>query len=55
MLTDSGGFQVFSLGDLNKIDDRGVVFRNPRDGRIIDMTPEHATQIQMALGADVAM
>ena len=55
MLTDSGGFQVFSLGDLNKIDDRGVVFRNPRDGRIIDMTPEHATRIQMALGADVAM
>ena len=33
----------------------GVVFRNPRDGRIIDMTPEHATTIQMALGADVAM
>ena len=55
MLTDSGGFQVFSLGGLNKIDDRGVVFRNPRDGRTIDMTPEHATQIQMALGADVAM
>ena len=55
MLTDSGGFQVFSLGDLNRIDDRGVVFRNPRDGRIIDMTPEHATSIQMALGADVAM
>ena len=38
MLTDSGGFQVFSLGDLNRIDDRGVVFRNPRDGRMIDMT-----------------
>ena len=55
MLTDSGGFQVFSLGDLNTIDDRGVMFRNPRDGRTIDMTPEHATQIQMALGADVAM
>ena len=55
MLTDSGGFQVFSLGDLNRIDDRGVVFRNPRDGRTIDMTPEHATAIQMALGADVAM
>ena len=55
MLTDSGGFQVFSLGKLNKIDERGVVFRNPRDGRTIDMTPEHATNIQMALGADVAM
>ena len=47
MLTDSGGFQVFSLGDLNRIDDRGVVFRNPRDGRTIDMTPENATDIQM--------
>ncbi|WP_037981776.1 tRNA guanosine(34) transglycosylase Tgt, partial [Synechococcus sp. WH 5701] len=55
MLTDSGGFQVFSLGKLNKIDERGVVFRNPRDGRTIDMTPEHATNIQMSLGADVAM
>ena len=55
MLTDSGGFQVFSLGDLNRIDDRGVVFRNPRDGRMIDMTPEHAIAIQMALGADVVM
>ena len=55
ILTDSGGFQVFSLGDLNRIDDRGVVFRNPRDGRMIDMTPEHAIAIQMALGADVVL
>ena len=52
ILTDSGGFQVFSLGELNRIDDRGVMFRNPRDGRMIDMTPEHAVAIQMALGAD---
>ena len=55
ILTDSGGFQVFSLGELNRIDDRGVMFRNPRDGRMIDMTPEHAVAIQMALGADVVM
>lgn len=55
MLTDSGGFQVFSLGDLNRIDDHGVDFRNPRDGSRILLTPERSMQIQMALGADVAM
>jgi queuine tRNA-ribosyltransferase len=55
LLTDSGGFQVFSLGNINRISDDGVVFRSPRDGRRIDLTPEHAMAIQMALGADVAM
>ena len=55
MLTDSGGFQVFSLGDINRIDDTGVVFRSPRDGTRIELTPERAMAIQMALGADVAM
>ena len=55
MLTDSGGFQVFSLGDINTINDHGVVFRSPRDGARIELTPERATGIQMALGADVAM
>ncbi len=55
ILTDSGGFQVFSLAKLNRIDDKGVSFRNPRDGSQIDLTPEKAIQIQMALGADVAM
>jgi queuine tRNA-ribosyltransferase len=55
MLTDSGGFQVFSLGDINTINDRGVVFRSPRDGARIDLTPERSMAIQMALGADVAM
>ena len=55
MLTDSGGFQVFSLGDLNRIDDHGVDFRNPRDGSRILLTPERSMEIQMALGADVAM
>jgi len=55
ILTDSGGFQVFSLADLNKVDDAGVSFRNPRDGRKLFLTPEKAIEIQMALGADVAM
>ena len=55
MLTDSGGFQVFSLADLRKITDDGVKFRSPRDGRIINMTPEHSIGIQNALGADVIM
>ncbi len=55
MLTDSGGFQVFSLGDINTIDDHGVVFRSPRDGARIELTPERSMAIQMDLGADVAM
>jgi queuine tRNA-ribosyltransferase len=55
LLTDSGGFQVFSLGDINTIDDHGVVFRSPRDGARIELTPERSMQIQMTLGADVAM
>ncbi len=55
ILTDSGGFQVFSLAKLNRIDDEGVSFRNPRDGSKIQLTPERAIGIQNALGADVAM
>jgi queuine tRNA-ribosyltransferase len=55
ILTDSGGFQVFSLADINRIDDEGVSFRSPRDGRPITLTPESSMAIQMALGADVAM
>ena len=55
ILTDSGGYQVFSLGKLNKIDDEGVSFKNPRNGSRIKLTPEKAMQIQMDLGADVAM
>jgi queuine tRNA-ribosyltransferase len=55
LLTDSGGFQVFSLGAINRISDHGVVFRSPRDGRRIELTPERSMEIQMALGADVAM
>lgn len=55
ILTDSGGFQVFSLADLRQISDDGVKFRSPKDGRIINMTPEHSIKIQNALGADVIM
>ena len=55
ILTDSGGFQVFSLSELRKISEEGVTFRSPRDGRIINMTPEHSIAIQNALGADVIM
>ncbi len=55
ILTDSGGFQVFSLAKLNSIDHKGVSFQSPRDGQLIELTPEKSIQIQMALGADVAM
>ena len=55
ILTDSGGFQVFSLSDLRSIADTGVTFRSPRDGQMIHLTPEKSIQIQNALGADVIM
>jgi queuine tRNA-ribosyltransferase len=55
MLTDSGGFQVFSLSDLRSITDEGVTFRSPRDGHLIEMTPEISIGIQNILGADVIM
>ncbi|GAB4538200.1 MAG: tRNA guanosine(34) transglycosylase Tgt [Pleurocapsa sp.] len=55
ILTDSGGFQVFSLSELRKITEEGVTFRSPRDGSIIDLTPERSIQIQNSLGADVIM
>jgi queuine tRNA-ribosyltransferase len=55
ILTDSGGFQVFSLSARNKITDAGVAFRSHLDGRLLELTPERATGIQEALGADVAM
>jgi queuine tRNA-ribosyltransferase len=55
ILTDSGGFQVFSLGDLRKIDEDGVTFRSHLDGSTHFLSPEKATQIQMALGADIIM
>jgi queuine tRNA-ribosyltransferase len=55
ILTDSGGFQVFSLSELREINDEGVTFRSPRDGRLIHLTPEKSIEIQNALGADVIM
>jgi len=55
ILTDSGGFQVFSLADLRKITDEGVVFRSHLDGSEHFLTPEKSIEIQQALGSDVAM
>ncbi|MDC0831501.1 tRNA-guanine transglycosylase [Geitlerinema sp. FC II] len=55
ILTDSGGFQVFSLSEMRSITEDGVTFRSPRDGSIIHLTPERSIAIQNALGADVIM
>ena len=55
MLTDSGGFQVFSLEGLRKVAEDGVVFTSHVDGSLRRLTPERATAIQRALGADIAM
>jgi queuine tRNA-ribosyltransferase len=55
ILTDSGGFQVVSLGDLRKITEDGVRFRSHLDGALIDYTPEYAIEIQEALGSDIAV
>ncbi|MBW4540385.1 MAG: tRNA guanosine(34) transglycosylase Tgt [Myxacorys chilensis ATA2-1-KO14] len=55
MLTDSGGFQVFSLSEMRSLSDEGVTFRSPRDGQMIHLTPERSIEIQNALGADVIM
>ncbi len=53
LLTDSGGFQVFSLAHINKITEDGVTFKDPRTGDTIFLSPEKSIQIQMALGADM--
>ncbi len=55
ILTDSGGFQVFSLGDLRKITEDGVKFRSPIDGSEIYLTPERAMEVQRDLGSDIVM
>ena len=55
MLTDSGGFQVFSLSHNRKIDDDGVTFRSHLDGSEHFLSPERATEIQIALGSDILM
>ena len=55
MLTDSGGFQVFSLAQRRKLDDDGVTFRSHIDGSIHRFTPERVMEIEQALGPDIAM
>ena len=55
ILTDSGGFQVFSLAEINKIDDEGVTFRSHLDGSKHRLTPEISMHIQQRLGADIIM
>ena len=55
ILTDSGGYQVFSLSELRKITDEGVRFRSHLDGAEHLLTPEKAAEIQLALGSDIAM
>src|SRR5881628_1089569 len=55
ILTDSGGFQVFSLAKLRKVTDDGVTFQSHLDGSLHHITPERAMEIQEALGADIIM
>ncbi|SEK25882.1 tRNA guanosine(34) transglycosylase Tgt [Ectothiorhodospira marina] len=55
ILTDSGGFQVFSLAELRKITEEGVRFRSPVDGSPILLTPERSMEVQRALGSDIVM
>ena len=55
ILTDSGGYQVFSLSDLRKVTEEGVEFRSHLDGALHFLTPELATEAQIALGADIIM
>jgi len=55
ILTDSGGFQVFSLAQVRKITEEGVEFKDPKTGDIIFITPEKSMQIQLDLGSDIIM
>jgi queuine tRNA-ribosyltransferase len=55
ILTDSGGFQVFSLGELRKVSEEGVAFQSPVNGDRLFLTPEEAMRIQRALDSDIAM
>ncbi|MGC6418869.1 MAG: tRNA guanosine(34) transglycosylase Tgt [Bradymonadia bacterium] len=55
ILTDSGGFQVLSLAQLRKISEEGVAFRSHIDGSLLKLTPEHAIEIQEAIGSDIMM
>tara|TARA_R110002074_G_scaffold92801_1_gene202738 strand:- start:1272 stop:2390 length:1119 start_codon:yes stop_codon:yes gene_type:complete len=55
ILTDSGGFQVFSLGDMRKITEEGVVFKSPINGSPVELTPEISMDVQRKLGSDIVM
>ncbi len=55
ILTDSGGFQIFSLGHLRRLTDEGAVFKSHLDGTLLELTPEKAVKIQENLGSDIAM
>ena len=55
ILTDSGGFQVFSLSELRKVTEEGVSFRSHIDGSSHFFSPEHSMDVQIALGSDIAM
>ncbi len=55
ILTDSGGFQVFSLSELRKVTEEGVQFRSHLDGGLHFFSPEHSMDVQIALGSDIAM
>lgn len=55
ILTDSGGFQVFSLADMRKLTEDGVTFSSPVNGDRIELTPERAIEVQHALGSDIVM
>jgi queuine tRNA-ribosyltransferase len=55
ILTDSGGYQVMSLAPLRKVADPGVTFRSHLDGAMVELTPERAVEVQILLGADIAM
>jgi queuine tRNA-ribosyltransferase len=55
ILTDSGGFQVWSLGELRKISEAGVVFRSPVNGDRVELTPERSMEVQRNLGSDIVM
>ena len=55
ILTDSGGFQVFSLAEMRKITEEGVKFQSPVDGSPVELTPERSMAVQKALGSDIVM
>jgi queuine tRNA-ribosyltransferase len=55
ILTDSGGFQVFSLSKIRKVTEHGVIFTEPKSGKAYELTPESSMRVQLDLGVDIAM